>query len=108
MRRYFCKIVAALKPMPRQFSTIQKCAFGFAGLFLFVYLLDYVPGVMDANGKMFGLFSMTRIVDIGHLALGALALIGALISETAARIYFYFLGVAYCIDVVTFVFTHLH
>jgi hypothetical protein len=28
-------------------------------LFLGVYSLDYVPGTMDANGKMFGLFSMT-------------------------------------------------
>ena len=92
----------------RKISTIQKCAWGFAALFLSVYLLDYVPGIMDANGKMFGLFSMTRIVDIGHLVLGALAVISALISETAARIYFYFLGVAYCIDVVTFACTHLH
>lgn len=36
--------------MPRQFSTIQKLAFGFAALFLGVYLLDYVPGIMDQNG----------------------------------------------------------
>jgi hypothetical protein len=92
----------------RKISTIQKCAWGFAALFLGVYLLDYVPGIMDANGKMFGLFSMTRIVDIGHLVLGALAVIGALVSEKAARIYFYVLGIAYCIDVVTFASTHLH
>ncbi len=28
-------------------------------LFLGVYALDYLPGSMDANGKLFGLFSMT-------------------------------------------------
>ncbi len=89
-------------------STIQKCAWGYAALFLGVYLLDFVPGTMDANGKMFGLFSMTRIVDIGHLVLGALAVLGAILSSKAARIYFYFLGVAYGIDVTTYVFTHLH
>src|ERR1700733_1736673 len=94
--------------MARRFSTTQRCAFGFALLFLAVYSLDYVPGIMDANGKMFGLFSMTPIVDLGHLALGALAVAGALLSEKWARIYFYFLGVAYGIDVVTYVLMHLH
>lgn len=93
--------------MTRNFSTIQKYAFGFAGLFLFVYLLDYVPGIMAENGKMFGLFSMTMIVDIGHLALGLLALISGFISAKAARIYFYALGVWYSIDVILYFFTHL-
>ena len=93
--------------MPRQFSTIQKCAFGFAALFLGVYLLDYVPGIMDQNGLMFGLFHMTRIVDIGHLALGSLALIAALSSAGIARIYFWVLGVWYTIDVCVFFFNHL-
>jgi hypothetical protein len=89
-------------------STIQKVAWGFAVLFLGVYSLDFVPGVMDANGKMFGLFSMTPIVDAGHLALGALAVIGALISKKAARLYFWMLGVVYGLDVFIYVFTHLH
>jgi hypothetical protein len=88
-------------------STIQKIAWGYAALFLGVYSLDYVPGVMDANGKMFGLFSMTPLVDAGHLALGSLALIAALISKKVARLYFWMLGVVYAIDVVTYVFTHL-
>jgi hypothetical protein len=89
-------------------STIQKIAWGYAFLFLGVYSLDYVPGVMDANGKMFGLFGMTPMVDAGHLALGALAVICALISKKAARFYFWMLGVVYGADVVIYVFTHLH
>ena len=72
-------------PMPKQITTIQKCAWGFAALFLGVYLLDYVPGIMDANGLMFGLFHMTRIVDLGHLAAGALGIIGALSGPKGAR-----------------------
>lgn len=92
--------------MTRKTGTIQKCAWGYAALFLGVYLLDYVPGTMDANGKMFGLYSMTMVVDLGHLVLGALALIAALISERGARVYFYFLGVAYAIDVISYVSTH--
>jgi hypothetical protein len=85
--------------MARKFSTIQKCAFGFAALFLGVYLLDYVPGIMDQNGLMFGLFHMTRIVDLGHLGAGSLALIGAIVSTRLSRAYFWLLGVWYTIDV---------
>ncbi len=94
--------------MSRKFSSIQKCAFGFAALFLGVYSLDYVPGIMDQNGLMFGLFHMTRIVDLGHLGAGSLALIGGLISAKAARIYFWILGIWYSIDVAVYFFSHLH
>jgi hypothetical protein len=94
--------------MAKQFSGIQKCAFGFAALFLGVYALDYVPGIMDQNGLMFGLFHMTRLVDLGHLGAGSLALIGALISARTARAYFWLLGVWYTIDVFAYFFGHLN
>ena len=94
--------------MAKQFSTIQKCAFGFAVLFLGVYALDYVPGVMDQNGLMFGLFHMSRLIDLGHLGAGSLALIGGLISARMARAYFWLLGVWYTIDVFTYFFGHLN
>src|SRR5215467_14399245 len=90
--------------MPKQTTTIQKCAWGFAALFLGVYLLDYVPGIMDQNGLMFGLFHMTRLVDLGHLGAGSLALIGALVSAKLSRMYFWVLGVWYTIDVFTYFF----
>jgi hypothetical protein len=95
-------------PLAKQFSTIQKCAFGFAALFLGVYLLDYVPGIMDQNGLMFGLFHMTRLVDLGDLGAGSLALIGALTSARMARAYFWLLGIWYTIDVLTYFFGHLN
>jgi hypothetical protein len=94
--------------MARRFSTIQKCAFGFALLFLAVYSLDYVPGIMDTNGKMFGLFSMTTFVDLGHLGLGTLALISGFVGPKAARVYFWFLGFFYAADVITYAIRHLH
>ncbi len=93
--------------MARKFSTIQKVGFGFALLFLGVYALDYVPGIMDQNGLMFGLFHMSRLIDLGHLGAGSLALICALISAKASRFYFWLLGVWYTIDVVTYFFSHL-
>ncbi|HEV8145016.1 MAG TPA: hypothetical protein VGP79_01470 [Bryobacteraceae bacterium] len=94
--------------MLKNLRLIQKVAIGFAGLFLGVYLMDFVPGVMDENGKMFGLFGMTPIVDFGHLALGALALISGLISAKISRIYFWALAVWYGIDVITFTSSNLH
>jgi hypothetical protein len=77
-------------------------------LFLAVYSLDYVPGIMDANGKMFGLFSMTTFVDIGHLGLGLLALVSAFVGQKAARVYLWFLGFFYAADVITYAVRHLH
>jgi hypothetical protein len=94
--------------MASRYSTIRKCAFGFAFLFLAVYSLDYVPGITGANGKMFGLFSMTRFVDVGHLALGTLALISGFVGSRTARVYFWFLGFFYAADVINYVITHLH
>jgi len=94
--------------MTRSFAKIQKCAFGFALLFLFVYSLDYVPGNMDSNGKMFGLFSMTTFVDIGHLGLGLLALISGFVGSRTSRVYFWFLGFFYAADVINYAVRHLH
>jgi hypothetical protein len=93
--------------MKRRFTKLQKIAFGFAALFLAVYSLDYVPGVMAPNGKMFGLFSMTTFVDIGHLALGALALTCGFIGQKASRVYFWFLGFFYAADVIVYALRHL-
>jgi len=94
--------------MARQFSKIQKCAFGFAALFLGVYSLDYVPGIRGENGLMFGLFHMTPLVDLGHLGAGTLALIGGLVSAKAARFYFWLLGAWYTLDVLDYFIIHLH
>jgi hypothetical protein len=94
--------------MFKRFSKIQKWALAYSVLFLAVYSLDYVPGIMASNGKMFGLFSMTTFVDIGHLGLGALALICGLIGPRAARGYFWFLGVFYAADVITYAVRHAH
>jgi hypothetical protein len=94
--------------MKRPLTVLRKCAFGFALLFLAVYSLDYVPGIMDSNGKMFGLFSMTTFVDIGHLGLGLFALISGIIGQKASRIFFWFLGFFYAADVINYVIRHLH
>jgi hypothetical protein len=88
--------------MFKNLRLIQKVALGFAGLFLGVYLMNFVPGVKHENGKMFGLFGMTPMVDYGHLALGALALVSGLISAKISRIYFWALAAWYSLDVIMY------
>lgn len=97
----------SMKCMLGRLTALRKCAFGFALLFLAVYALDYVPGVMAPNGKMFGLFSMTTVVDIGHLGLGLLALISGFSGQKPSRIYFWFLGVFYAADVIIYAVRHV-
>ena len=94
--------------MKPRFTKLQKIAFAFAVLFLAVYSMDFVPGVMAPNGKMFGLFSMSTFVDVGHLGLGALALVCGFIGQRAARGYFWFLGFFYAADVIAYAVRHLH
>ncbi|MBV9156248.1 MAG: hypothetical protein JO097_08285 [Acidobacteriaceae bacterium] len=95
-----------MRTMSQPLTALRKCAFGFAVLFLAVYSLDYVPGIMAPNGKMFGLFSMTTFVDIGHLGLGLLALLSGVAGQKAARLYFWFLGFFYAGDVITYAIRH--
>ena len=92
--------------MKQPLTALRKCAFAFALLFLAVYSLDYVPGVMAENGKMFGLFSMTTFVDVGHLGLGLLAFLAGIAGQKAARVYFWFLGFFYAGDVITYAVRH--
>jgi len=82
---------------------IRICGVVSRGLFA-----GLLPGIMDQNGLMFGLFHMTRLVDLGHLGAGSLALIGALISARMARAYFWLLAVWYTIDVFIYFFGHLN
>ncbi len=88
--------------MFKNITAIQKWAWFFAANFLFIYALNFVPMIHDADGKMFGLFKLDPIDDYGHLLMGILAAIGAWHSIKWSRIYFYFLGIAYVIDVIAF------
>lgn len=77
---------------------IQKLAWGYAGLFVFVVLLGYLPGVNDAQGLMFGLFKLDLYDDLLHLASGIWAGIAAWWSTRAAIFYFKTFGILYGFD----------
>ena len=50
-------------------TTIRLLGFAYFALFVFVVALGYIPGVNDANGKMFGLFELDLYDDALHAAL---------------------------------------
>jgi hypothetical protein len=77
---------------------IRKLGFAYFFLFVFVVALGYVPGVNDAEGKMFGLFELDLYDDALHLFSGIWAGVAAWISSRAATLYFKLFGVLYFLD----------
>jgi hypothetical protein len=51
-------------------SLIRKLGFAYFALFVIVAAMSYVPQFKDANGMMFGLFSLDLYDDSLHLFSG--------------------------------------
>ncbi len=79
-------------------TAIQKIAWFYAALFLFVVVLGYVPGVEDEQGLMFGLFKIDMIDDALHLASAVWAGLSAWNSARASKFYFRAFGALYALD----------
>ena len=81
-------------------STPQKFAMGYFGFLTMVGLLNYlpIPGLVDANGLVCGIFALDIFDDLLHFASAGLALLTALWSERAARLYLTLFGAAYLAD----------
>ena len=81
-----------------QKTFIQKYAFAYAVLFFLVVALNYVPGIHDERGFMFGLFKLDLIDDLLHLGSAVWALAAGWHSRNAAIFYFKWFGAAYLLD----------
>jgi hypothetical protein len=77
---------------------IQKLAWVYTGLFLFVTSLGYLPGLTDANGVTLGLFSLQPIDDALHFGSAVWAACAAWWSPRASTLYFKIFGVIYGLD----------
>jgi hypothetical protein len=73
--------------------------------FVLVVAVGHVPAFNDAQGRLFGLFSLDLYDDSLHLASGIWAAIAAWRSYGAARIYFRLFGPLYFLDGVFGFFT---
>src|SRR4051794_36844563 len=76
-------------------SLIQKLAIAYALLFFAVVAIGYIPAFNDANGNLFGLFSLQWYDDLLHAFSGVWALAAALISHRQAVLYFKLFGSVY-------------
>lgn len=79
-------------------TLIQKLGIFYAIMFFLVVAMGYVPAFNDANGYMFGLFSLQWYDDLLHAFSGVWALIAAFISHRQAVLYFKLFGAVYLFD----------
>lgn len=75
-------------------------AFGWAYFVMFmgIVALDFVPAFVDAEGRLFGLFTLDFYDNSLHFASGAWAAIAALWSREASVTYFRIFGPLYFLD----------
>ena len=76
----------------------QKTAVGFFVVLLGAASLNYIPGVTDAEGVVFGVFALDIFDDALHLASAIWALIAGLLSTRAARQFLLIFGALYLGD----------
>ncbi len=77
---------------------IRLLAVAYFVMFVGVAALDYIPGVNDARGYLFGLFDLDIYDDSLHLASGIWALVAAWHSREWSVFYFRLFGVLYFLD----------
>ncbi|MGC4026371.1 MAG: DUF4383 domain-containing protein [Mesorhizobium sp.] len=79
-------------------TSIQKLAVVYGIMFFLVVAIGYVPAFNDANGYLFGLFSLQWYDDLLHAFSGVWALIAAFISHRQSVLYFKIFGAVYLFD----------
>ena len=75
-------------------------AFGWAYFVMFmgIVALDFVPAFVDAEGRLFGLFTLDFYDNALHFASGAWAGIAAWLGRNPTRTYFRIFGPLYFLD----------
>ena len=76
----------------------RKLAFIYFVVISVVAALNYIPGVKQPDGTIFGVFALDIYDDALHLGSALWALAAALISARASRIYLLLFGAAYLGD----------
>lgn len=83
---------------PARRHLMQNLAWVYAGLFLFVVALGYIPGLTNSAGQLLGLFRIELKDDILHLGSGLWAAIAGWLSARASTFYFKLFGSVYGLD----------
>jgi hypothetical protein len=83
---------------PRRAGLFQRLAWVYAGLFLFVVVIGYLPGLTNSEGQLLGLFRIELVDDALHLGSAIWAALAAWISTRASILYFKLFGTVYTLD----------
>jgi hypothetical protein len=78
----------------------RKTAFAYAVILALVASLNYlpIPGLVDAEGRTFGIFALDIYDDALHLASALWALAAAVISHRASKMFLILFGTLYFLD----------
>lgn len=78
----------------------RKTAFAYAVILALVASLNYlpIPGIVDDQGRTFGIFALDIYDDALHLASALWALVAAVISARASRMFLILFGALYFLD----------
>jgi hypothetical protein len=76
----------------------QKIALGYFVALLGAAALNYIPGLTDDQGRAFGVFALDIFDDALHAASALWALVAALTSARAARMFLLIFGPLYLLD----------
>jgi hypothetical protein len=79
-------------------SIIRWIAIGYAIALAIAGLLNYVPGLTDAQGRAFGIFALDIYDDMLHFGSAAWAAIAAYTSRRASVLFFQIFGTLYLLD----------
>ena len=76
----------------------QVTSLGVFAVLLFGAALNYIPGVTDTDGVAFGVFALDIFDDALHAASATWALVAALLSARAAKLFLLIFGALYLGD----------
>lgn len=81
-------------------TALRYIAFGYAIALFVAASLNYlpIPGIIDADGRAFGVFALDLFDDSLHVASGLWALIAGLVSHRASKIFLTWFGALYLAD----------
>ncbi len=79
-------------------SRLQKISLGFFVVLLGAAALNYLPGLTDDDGLAFGIFALDIFDDSLHAASALWALVAALMSHRASKIFLITFGALYLGD----------
>jgi hypothetical protein len=79
-------------------DVLRLIAWGYAGVLVLAAALNYIPGLTDSHGRVFGIFALDIYDDSLHLASAAWAAASAWWSRTATVTFLKLFGTLYCLD----------